>query len=119
MGAPYNKTMTVYLMSTTVIPASAYGVWLMEPVTLAAVQLEMHPEGGKGYISAVGHDSTAQIMSELTGQPVTANRITVEPKSGDIFLCFKLDRRPPEGVILDRAQLEELGYSWARMTYVG
>jgi hypothetical protein len=111
--------MTVYLMSTTVIPSGAWGRWEMDSVDLTQVQLALYPENGDGYVSAVGHESTAQIMTELTGQPVAANRITVQPVPGDVFYCFKLDKRPPEGAILDRAQLEELGYSWARMKYVG
>lgn len=91
----------------------------MDSVDLEQVQLAVYPEGGTGYTSAVGHDATAQIMTELLGQPVAANRITVEPVPGDVFYCFKLDRRPPEGAILDRAQLEELGFSWAVMRYIG
>jgi hypothetical protein len=112
--------MATYLMSTTVIPASAFGAWRMDPIALEDLQVLLHSENaGAGYTSAVGHESTAQIMAELLGLPVAANRITVEPKKGDVFYCFKLDRRPPEGAILDRSQLEKLGYSWARMHYIG
>ena len=112
--------MATYLMSTTVVPANAFGAWRMDPIALEQLQVLLHSEGPtSGYISAVGHESTAAIMTELLGLPVAANRITVEPVKGDIFYCFKLDRRPPEGAILDRAQLEELGYSWARMHYIG
>lgn len=104
----------LYLMSTTVIPADAPGVWEMTPVTLRAAQdlVSRHQ-----FTSAVGHDSTAEAMTELLQQPVEANRLTVRPEEGDYFLCFKLHRRPPEGAILDRAQLEELGYGWCVMHY--
>jgi hypothetical protein len=104
----------LYLMSTTVVPAESAGTWEITPVTLGAAQelVRLHE-----YTSAVGHASTAEAMAELLGQPVTMNRITVQPQQGDYFLCFKLLRRPPEGAILDRAQLEELGYGWAVMAY--
>ena len=109
----------IYLMSTTVIPSGAWGQWMMEKVELATVALALFPEGGKPWISAVGHESTAQFISELTGQRVQANRITVTPEPGDEFYCFKLNSRPPEGAILSKEQLESLGFEWARMTYVG
>lgn len=104
----------LYLMSTTIIPAEAAGVWEVTPVTLGAAQelVRLHE-----YTSAVGHASTAEAMAELLQQPVAMNRITVHPQQGDYFLCFKLLRRPPEGAILGRAQLEELGFGWVVMSY--
>lgn len=104
----------LYLMSTTVIPSGANGTWEVTPLTLGAAQelVRMHH-----FTSAVGHQSTADAMTELLGQPVPMNRLSVQPEVGDYFLCFKLDQRPPEGAILDRAQLEELGYGWCVMHY--
>ena len=109
----------IYLMSTTVIPSGAWGTWAVEKVELADVALAIFPEGGKPWTSAVGHESTAQFMSQLLGQEIPANRITVNPEPGDVFFCFKLNSRPPEGAILSREQLENLGFEWAKMTYVG
>ena len=105
----------LYLMSTTIVPADAAGTWEMTPITLGAAQelVCLHE-----HTSAVGHASTAEAMTELLGQPVAMNRLTVRPQEGDYFLCFKLNQRPPEGAILDRAQLEELGFGWALMAYV-
>jgi hypothetical protein len=57
-------------------------------------------------------------MTELLGHRVEANRLNVSPTVGDEFLCFKLKQRPPEGAVLDRAQLEALGYEWVVMRYI-
>jgi hypothetical protein len=105
----------LYLMSTTIIPAEAAGVWELTPVTLGAAQdlVRRHE-----FTSAVGHASTAEVMTELLGQSVEANRLTVVAKPDDHFLCFKLKQRPPEGAVLDRAQLEALGFDWCVMHYV-
>lgn len=120
--------MTIYLMSTTVIPRGALGVWTVESVAYYDVLDHILLYGSTpqqdrladNVVSAVGHESTAQVMSEvLDGLPIPMNRITVEPVDGDIFYCFALDRRPPEGVILNREELEEIGYSWVRLTYHG
>jgi hypothetical protein len=68
--------------------------------------------------SAVGHAATAEAMTTLLGLEIQANRITVRPRKGDTFLCFKLKQRPPEGAILDLAQLEALGFEWVFMEYI-
>lgn len=69
------------------------------------------------WISAVGHQSTAEVISEVLGTEVPMNRLTVEPQEGDTFLCFKLNSRPPEGAILDKEMLEQIGYSFCTMDY--
>jgi hypothetical protein len=104
----------LYLMSTTVIPSGANGVWEVTPITLGCAQdlVSRHK-----FTSAVGHESTAEVMSELLAQPVPMNRLSVQPAEGDHFLCFKLNRRPPEGAILDRTTLEAIGFEWCVMAY--
>jgi hypothetical protein len=106
----------LYLMSTTVIPHGADGVWHMATISTGqAIELAATTE----HTSAVGHESSAEAMSAALGAPVAANRLTVCPAPSDQFLCMRLHRRPPEGVILDRAALDQIGFSWALMTYHG
>lgn len=71
----------------------------------------------KNFVSAVGHESTAAIMSELLGVQVPVNRVQVAPVPGDKLLCFKLKKRAPEGVILSKSEINELGYEWVLMAY--
>ena len=109
--------MSLYLMSTTVIPHGADGTWMMatlSPETASAIVAD-----GNHFISAVGHESSAELMSAALGVEVKANRITVVPQPGDRFLCLRLLSRAPEGVILDRAQLDEIGFAWAFLSYEG
>lgn len=106
----------LYLMSTTVIPHGANGVWRMSAIAAeAAAELAQSTP----WASAVGHASSAEAMTAVLGVTVLPNRLTVEPAPGDVFLCLRLHSRPPEGVILDRPQLEALGYSWALLEYEG
>lgn len=106
----------LYLMSTTVIPHGADGVWRMSTITPeAAAELAQ----GTHWTSAVGHASSAQAMAAALGVDVQANRLTVAPTAGDAFLCMRLHQRPPEGAILNLEQLEALGYSWALLKYEG
>jgi hypothetical protein len=63
------------------------------------------------FISAIGHDSTAKLLSMLLGIDIPVNRIQVEMTSGDIGLHFVLKRRLPEGQVIKTIQeLEEIGF---------
>lgn len=66
-------------------------------------------------LSAVGHESTAQIMTELLGVNVPVNRIQFAQEEGQTALVFKLKSRPPEGVILNREEIEKIGYEFKTM----
>jgi len=66
--------------------------------------------------SAVGHESTAQIMTTLLGVDVPVNRQPFAQQRGQAALVFKANGRPPEGQILSRQQLEEIGYSFKLLT---
>ena len=96
----------MYLCSTTVIPSGAYGTWDVGPLSLNQAKLLVR---AMEFESAVGHESTAEVMTNLLEVEVSMNRLTIVPKDGDSFVCFKLDRRPPEGAILDRETLEAVG----------
>jgi Domain of unknown function (DUF1874) len=65
---------------------------------------------GQEILSAVGHDATAQAMTEILGREIPVNRIQFAQQPGQTALVFKLRGRVPEGVILDRSQVEAIGY---------
>jgi hypothetical protein len=66
--------------------------------------------------SAIGHESTAQAMTQLLGVTVETNRQMFAQEVGQEALVFKLNGRPPEGAVLSREQLEDIGYSWKLLT---
>jgi hypothetical protein len=72
----------------------------------------------EGFTSAVGHSSTADILSELLEKEVKSNRIEYYQEEGESALIFKLNGRVPEGVILDRAGMEKMGYQFGLLTRV-
>jgi hypothetical protein len=102
--------MTNYLLNSSVIPSGCHGTWKVSPVTLEEAQKMQ-------FISAIGHESTAELLSTLLNTTVPVNRINVDPQPGDNLLCFKLKKRAPEGVILDVQQLEEIGYEFMLLNY--
>lgn len=79
-------------------------------------------DGEQGYepiarLSAVGHQSTAEAMTELLGETVEVNRIDFRAESGDACLVMKLRGRIPEGETLTRQQLDEIGFDFYVMEF--
>lgn len=102
----------LYILNTPIL--TDYGLYRLEPLTLEqARELIIHNK----FVSAIGHESTAEILNELLDldeyNRIEKNRITVSMKEGDKAIVFKLKKRPPEGVILAKEQLEEIGYEFA------
>lgn len=63
-----------------------------------------------GFISAIGHEATAEIMSKILCKDIKMNRIQFHQEVGQIAIVFKLNTRPPEGTILNINELEAIGY---------
>ena len=62
--------------------------------------------------SAIGHQSTAEIMTTLLGTEIPVNRQMLTQEVGQAALVFKLNGRPPEGKILTVEEIEEIGYKF-------
>jgi len=90
-----------------------YGSYRYRPVSLREARLLVRVHRWQ---SAIGHQSTAAVISELLGIPCPANRITFRQKAGEDALVLTLAQRPPEGVVLSRMQIESIGYAWALIT---
>jgi hypothetical protein len=60
--------------------------------------------------SAVGHEATAQVMTELLGRTIGVNRRLYVSTPGSVAIVFKLKGRPPEGKVLSREEMEAYGY---------
>lgn len=62
--------------------------------------------------SAIGHAATAEIMSELLGYKVETNRIDFFQTPEDTALIFRLKKRIGEGQVLNRAEIEKIGFEF-------
>jgi phosphoribosylanthranilate isomerase len=63
-------------------------------------------------ISAVGHQATAEIITDLLETEIVLNRINFHQEAGQQALVFKLNSRPPEGMILSRDEIKAFGYQF-------
>jgi len=60
--------------------------------------------------SAVGHESTAKVLSQLLGVEVKAERKEIKLKKGDKLVVFQLLQRLPEGAMLSEEELKQLQF---------
>jgi len=74
---------------------------------------------GKEIVSAVGHQSTADVLTTMLGRTIKANRIMISLKPGDEMIIATLGFRPEEGRIYDKDELMTLGvqFTHARILF--
>jgi hypothetical protein len=58
--------------------------------------------------SAIGHQSTADVLSKLLDMEIPVNRTEIKLKRGDILIVFQLATRLPEGQVLSKEEVMEL-----------
>lgn len=97
---------------------TAYGEFRFVPLSLSEAQklVREFAESDKPIESAVGHAATAEVLSELLDYRVETNRIEVRQQKDDAALVFKLKTRISEGKILNRQEIEEIGYEFGLLT---
>jgi len=100
------KPLYTTILNTSIL--TNFGEYSYCPLTLDDVKITIQG----GFNSAIGHEAAAQIISDLLGVDCPVNRIYYKMEVGDLALVFKLNGRPPEGRILSREEIEEIGYSW-------
>jgi len=82
-----------------------------EGLTLRVRQLSLEEAKGllgRGFVSVVGHQATAEILSVLLGVEVPFNRIAITMRAGDALLVFQLRVRLEEGRILTKEEVLSL-----------
>ncbi len=102
-----------YLLNSPIL--TAYGHWRFEgPLTLEQVRQSL----AEGFISAIGHPGTAQVLGALLGLDVPVNRIAIAMQPGEQAIVFRLLARMEEGAVLDADALMRLPYELSRLTRI-
>jgi len=104
--------MSLYILNSLITPVDyslSKAIVLIQKITKeqAADILKNTP-----FISAVGHESTAQLLTSLLGVIVPMNRIAISMKNGDMAIHFVLRERLPEGKVLSLDELKNLQYQF-------
>jgi hypothetical protein len=87
---------------------------LVRRVSLDEVRREIERAKQSGYeiVSAIGHESTARLVSQLLGFEVPMNRIQVSLDYRTDLLVFQLRTRLPEGKLLSEEELKQVEYDF-------
>jgi len=60
------------------------------------------------FTSAIGHESTAKLLSKILGVEVPVNRVKIILNENDSLIVFQLTERLPEGKILSDEEIGQL-----------
>lgn len=101
------------LLNTSILTTA--GNYILEDITLEKAR-QMVADNADNLDSAIGHQSTAEIMTTLLCVDVPVNRQMFSQETGQQALVFKLNGRPQEGKILTVAMIEEIGYKFQLLT---
>lgn len=105
--------MKLALLNTSILTTT--GTYNLEDITLDRAKELVH---GNELDSAIGHASTAEIMSTLLEEDISVNRKMFQQQEGQQALVFKLNGRPEEGKILSAEEIEQIGYKFQLLTRV-
>jgi len=95
-----------YVLSSLVMPCSAH-YFILACRQISLEQARAWIKQGE-FISAVGHESTARLLSELLGVEIKPNRIFVDMELWDEALAIQFLERIQEGKVLSKEELEKL-----------
>ena len=105
--------MTVYI-------SNAFSLSMITPPTTLTV-VEASAEDVKnilnqGFISAIGHEATAKIITTQLGVNVPVNRVSISLKRGDTLLVYQLLKRLEEGKVLTEQEMRQVPAKWYVVT---
>lgn len=103
--------MLKYILNTPIL--TNYGVFNFGQITVEEAKLFV--SDGE-FISAVGHQATADVMTGLLGVEILNTRTPIKMESGDQALVFRLTERLPEGKILTEPELVALKFELGLLT---
>ena len=105
--------MKLAILNTSILTTT--GMFELQDITLEeAKQLVKDNE----ILSAVGHQSTSDILTTLLETEVPMNRIMFEQETGQKALVFKLNGRAPEGKILTVKEIHQIGFKFQLLTKI-
>jgi hypothetical protein len=101
----------VYLLNTLIIPID-FNKNPKVTVELQKISIEQAKQllQKNGFISAIGHEGTAKLLSSLLNINIPVNRISIYFEKGDIGIHFFPKQRLPEGKVFSYEELQKIDF---------
>jgi hypothetical protein len=101
----------LYILNTLIVPVD-FDKYPSATVRLTKISIEEAKTllASQPFTSAIGHEATAKILSQLLSINIPTNRISVWMERGDVGLHFFLKTRLPEGKVLSEEELKQLQF---------
>jgi hypothetical protein len=97
--------MTLYIINTPVL--TDYGLWEFSgPLSIREARTRLE----SGFVSAIGHEASANILSRILSIPISVNRIQIKMQPEDEALILRVLQRLPEGQVLNESELMALDF---------
>jgi hypothetical protein len=97
---------------------TAYGDFRFELISIDDAKKLIQKFKDKEILSAIGHGATAEVMSETLDYKIERNRLSITQTVDDTALVFRLKTRADEGKILERKDIEKIGFEFGVLTKV-
>ena len=103
----------IYLLNAPIVPIDMNRKCVAIVTRVSDVEyikkfIEFWRVSGMEVVSAIGHESTARLLTKMLGFEVKTQRISITAGEGDIIVAFTLNFRLPEGKVLSDAELENI-----------
>jgi hypothetical protein len=93
---------------------TVYGKFEFKPLSIEEARQIIRAAGNVE--SAIGHTATAEVMGEILDYKIETKRIEFYQTLDDAALIFKLKKRAKEGQVLNREEIERIGYEFGLLT---
>jgi Domain of unknown function (DUF1874) len=98
----------LYLLNSSIL--TSFGTYQYQSLEITdAIELLTNTSSSE-ITSAIGHQATAEVFSELMELEIEAKRISVQMQVGDKAIVFKLKNRLEENKVLTKKEMQELEY---------
>jgi predicted nucleotidyltransferase len=102
----------LYILNTATLPLKEGEKYIIKASQISIEQAREMLEK-EYYTSAIGHEATAKLLSNILGQEIPFNRIQITLQPKDRLLAFLLKKRLPEGTVIKTVEeLEQIGYTF-------
>jgi hypothetical protein len=103
---------TIYLLNSLIVPVDFRKHERVSVTMRYATIDEVRQLLRQEFVSAIGHESTATLLSQLLGINVPMNRIAISAAPGDVLVHFVLSLRTrlPEGRVLSEEELRQIDF---------